>query len=81
MPKDVCRLSGVGRVDDPVFAKSHDSTQGGRIGVDFSSDGGKTWQPAKLGKDEGKYSFRSWEAHFSALPLGFMLEEMVIHPI
>jgi hypothetical protein len=33
--------------------------------VDFSSDGGKTWQPAKLGKDEGKYSFRRWEAHFT----------------
>ena len=33
--------------------------------VDFSPDGGKTWQPAKLGKDEGKYSFRRWKAHFT----------------
>jgi DMSO/TMAO reductase YedYZ molybdopterin-dependent catalytic subunit len=32
--------------------------------VDFSADGGKTWQPAKLGKDEGKYSFRQWESNF-----------------
>jgi DMSO/TMAO reductase YedYZ molybdopterin-dependent catalytic subunit len=32
--------------------------------VDFSSDGGKTWQPAELGKDEGKYSFRQWQARF-----------------
>jgi DMSO/TMAO reductase YedYZ molybdopterin-dependent catalytic subunit len=30
--------------------------------VDFSSDGGKTWQPAQLGKDEGKYGFRNWES-------------------
>ena len=29
--------------------------------VDLSSDGGRTWQATKLGKDEGKYSFRQWE--------------------
>jgi DMSO/TMAO reductase YedYZ molybdopterin-dependent catalytic subunit len=34
--------------------------------VDFSSDGGKTWQPAQLGKDEGKYSFRQWQITFTA---------------
>src|ERR1700761_4577768 len=28
--------------------------------VAVSSDGGKTWMPAKLGKDLGKYSFRQW---------------------
>ena len=33
--------------------------------VDLSSDGGKTWQAAQLGKDEGKYSFRAWEARFT----------------
>src|SRR5262249_20972678 len=33
--------------------------------VDLSSDGGKTWQAAQLGKDEGKYSFRQWEARFT----------------
>jgi DMSO/TMAO reductase YedYZ molybdopterin-dependent catalytic subunit len=33
--------------------------------VDLSSDGGKTWQAAQLGKDEGKYSFRPWEARFT----------------
>jgi hypothetical protein len=33
--------------------------------VDPSSDGGKTWQVAQLGKDEGKYSFRRWEARFT----------------
>jgi DMSO/TMAO reductase YedYZ molybdopterin-dependent catalytic subunit len=29
--------------------------------VAISTDGGKTWKPAKLGKDLGKYSFREWE--------------------
>ncbi|KQW18384.1 oxidase [Afipia sp. Root123D2] len=28
--------------------------------VSVSSDGGKTWASAKLGKDIGKYSFREW---------------------
>jgi len=28
--------------------------------VDVSTDDGKTWQTAKLGKDLGKYSFREW---------------------
>ena len=30
--------------------------------VDVSIDGGATWLPAKLGKDEGKYGFRQWQA-------------------
>jgi DMSO/TMAO reductase YedYZ molybdopterin-dependent catalytic subunit len=30
--------------------------------VDLSSDGGKSWQPAALGSDEGKYGFRRWES-------------------
>jgi sulfite dehydrogenase (cytochrome) subunit A len=29
--------------------------------VTISTDGGKTWIPAKLGKDLGKYSFREWK--------------------
>ncbi len=29
--------------------------------VAVSTDGGKTWVPAKLGKDLGKYSFREWK--------------------
>ena len=33
--------------------------------VDFSADDGKTWLAARLGKDEGKYGFRRWEADFS----------------
>ncbi len=38
--------------------------------VDFSADGGKTWQPAKLGKDEGKYSLRQWETNFALADKG-----------
>ena len=30
--------------------------------VDLSSDGGKNWHPTTLGKDEGKFSFRQWQA-------------------
>ncbi len=33
--------------------------------VDFSRDGGKNWQQAELGKDEGKYSFRQWQVQFN----------------
>ena len=33
--------------------------------VDFSSDGGRSWQAAALGTDEGKYSFRQWQLHFT----------------
>lgn len=38
---------------------------GGSTGVkqvDLSTDGGKTWVPTTLGNDEGKYSFREWNA-------------------
>jgi sulfite dehydrogenase (cytochrome) subunit A len=33
--------------------------------VGFSSDDGRTWQAADLGKDLGKYSFREWTAPFT----------------
>ena len=38
--------------------------------VDLSADGGKTWQPAQLGPDEGKYSFRQWQAEFTRTGAG-----------
>jgi hypothetical protein len=38
--------------------------------VDFSSDGGKTWRSAELGKDEGKYSFRQWQIPLSLADKG-----------
>jgi hypothetical protein len=30
--------------------------------VEISTDGGQSWQAAKLGHDEGSYSFRRWSA-------------------
>ncbi|MGB8277755.1 MAG: molybdopterin-dependent oxidoreductase [Methylovirgula sp.] len=33
--------------------------------VEISTDSGKSWQSAQLGKDEGKYSFRQWQARFT----------------
>src|SRR6516162_10777222 len=33
--------------------------------VDLSIDDGKTWQASQLSKDEGKYSFRQWEARLT----------------
>jgi DMSO/TMAO reductase YedYZ molybdopterin-dependent catalytic subunit len=41
---------------------------GGNKGVsriDFSSDGGKSWQQTQLGNDEGKYGFRQWQINFT----------------
>jgi DMSO/TMAO reductase YedYZ molybdopterin-dependent catalytic subunit len=33
--------------------------------VDFSCDGGATWQETDLGTDQGKYSFRQWQRRFT----------------
>ncbi|GLS42977.1 oxidase [Methylobacterium brachythecii] len=33
----------------------------GVAAVDLSLDGGRTWQPTVLGRDEGTYSFRQWQ--------------------
>ena len=39
----------------------------GRVNrVEVSDDNGKTWMPAKLGEDHGAYSFRTWEASWTA---------------
>jgi DMSO/TMAO reductase YedYZ molybdopterin-dependent catalytic subunit len=37
----------------------------GVAAVDLSIDGGKTWTATRLGKDEGKYGFRQWEAQLT----------------
>jgi hypothetical protein len=36
--------------------------------VSVSTDGGKTWISAKLGKDLGKYSFREWQLQVKLAP-------------
>src|ERR1700704_3753916 len=54
------------RVGVPAVARG--IAFGGDCGVtrvDFSSDGGKRWQAAQLGTDEGKYSFRHWQTSFT----------------
>jgi DMSO/TMAO reductase YedYZ molybdopterin-dependent catalytic subunit len=33
--------------------------------VDVSSDGGRSWQQAALGRDEGNYSFRQWSTQIA----------------
>ena len=33
--------------------------------VAFSADGGRSWNPARLGQDLGRYSFRPWEVSFT----------------
>jgi DMSO/TMAO reductase YedYZ molybdopterin-dependent catalytic subunit len=33
--------------------------------VDFSGDGGRSWQQAQLGRDQGKYGFRQWQVRFA----------------
>jgi Oxidoreductase molybdopterin binding domain/Mo-co oxidoreductase dimerisation domain len=37
----------------------------GVASVDYSIDRGKSWHHAQLGKDEGKYGFRQWQAQFT----------------
>ena len=39
---------------------------GGVKRVEVSEDGGKNWSAATLGEDHGRYSFRAWEAAWSA---------------
>jgi len=44
---------------------------GGAVGVrmvEVSTDGGKTWTQAALGADEGRYSFRAWQATLDLSP-------------
>jgi DMSO/TMAO reductase YedYZ molybdopterin-dependent catalytic subunit len=39
----------------------------GRVNrVEISEDGGKSWSGARLGEDHGPYSFRTWEAAWTA---------------
>ena len=48
----------------------------GVVAVDTSVDGGVTWQPAALGRDEGAYSFRAWTAQVEA-PASGTLEALI----
>ena len=38
--------------------------------VDVSTDGGKTWKPAELGREQAKYAWRLWEAAWTPRAAG-----------
>ena len=42
----------------------------GVAAVELSSDEGRTWHKAELGRDEGKYSFRQWSTRITAPQAG-----------
>jgi sulfite dehydrogenase (cytochrome) subunit A len=69
----VTNLSDGGKV--PVGR--HTTVQGiafdggdGISAVAFSADGGRSWSDARLGRDLGKYSFRTWTAPFKPATRG-----------
>ncbi|MEW5791004.1 MAG: molybdopterin-dependent oxidoreductase [Pseudomonadota bacterium] len=54
------------RADHPVVVRGIAFDGGfGIRRVRFSSDGGRRWEDATLGRDYGNYSFRPWEARFT----------------
>jgi hypothetical protein len=50
--------------ENDIWLLAFDGGQGIRE-VAFSTDGGQSWQPAKLGKDLGRYSFREFTFNFT----------------
>jgi DMSO/TMAO reductase YedYZ molybdopterin-dependent catalytic subunit len=42
----------------------------GVASVDYSLDRGQSWRQAQLGKDQGKYGFRQWQAQFTLASAG-----------
>ncbi len=65
------------RPGDPVHVGASALVRGIAFGgdtgvsrVDVSTDGGESWRPAELGRDEGKYGFRRWEARFTPAARG-----------
>ena len=51
--------------DTPVRGIAFGGSTGVRA-VDLSTDGGMSWKPAELGRDEGKYGFRQWSTSLRA---------------
>ncbi len=63
--------SGKIPVGMPVTVRGIAFSGHGRIvKVEFSGDDGAGWERAKLGKDYGRYSFRTWEAVWSPGRIG-----------
>ena len=69
----VTSLADGARVPAHARARVRGLAMGGAAGVarvDLSMDGGRSWRPARLGRDEGRYSFRLWEVVLPALAPG-----------
>jgi sulfite dehydrogenase (cytochrome) subunit A len=49
--------------------------------VSLSTDGGRTWEAARLGKDLGKYSFREWESTIRLTEGGHELKVRAVNAI
>ena len=61
----ITNLGAGARMKAHAPAKLRGLAMGGDCGVakvEVSADGGQSWHDAKLGKDEGAYSFRQWTA-------------------
>jgi DMSO/TMAO reductase YedYZ molybdopterin-dependent catalytic subunit len=61
----ITNLAAGTRLKASARAKLRGLAMGGDSGVakvEVSADGGQSWQAAKLGRDEGPYSFRQWTA-------------------
>jgi DMSO/TMAO reductase YedYZ molybdopterin-dependent catalytic subunit len=69
LPRSFITNLGPGaRLKAGVRASLRGLAMGGDSGVakvEVSSDGGQSWQAAKLGADEGPYSFRRWTAELT----------------
>ena len=64
----ITNLGAGARINAGTNAKLRGLALGGDCGVakvEVSGDGGQTWRDAKLGRDEGPYSFRQWTAQIS----------------
>ena len=53
------------RAAKPSCVESRSTAASGITEVAFSSDGGPTWKPGRLGPDHGRYSFHEWSAAFT----------------
>lgn len=60
---------GLYKANSPLFVRGIAWDGGyGITGVDLSTDGGKTWAPAELGPDLGRFSWRQWSYAFRPAP-------------
>jgi len=64
-PNQTIKASGQTDVQGLAFDGGYGITK-----VELSADSGKTWQPAKLGPDLGKYSWRRWHYTFAPTQKG-----------